>query len=115
MEIFCEHLDTLSNTVGNFSSKVNQFESSLVVTKTVNDNLLNCITSLERSLRAQEWYSKKVSYQICDTWFHKKCTQFSEKDFKLISFNNCNYFCQSCFGKHVSFFMLMDLQRTIKI
>ena len=48
MEKFCERLDTLSNTVDNLSSKLDLFESSLVLTKTVNDNLLNRITTLER-------------------------------------------------------------------
>ena len=44
---------------------------------------------------------KKVSCQIYDTWFHKKRTQLSGKDFKLISFNKFNSLCQSCFGKLV--------------
>ena len=48
MEKFCERLDTLSNTVDNLSSKLDLVESSLVVTKTVNDNLLNLITTLKR-------------------------------------------------------------------
>ena len=47
MEKFCERLDTLSNTVNNLSSKLDLVESSLVVTKTVNDNLLNHITTLK--------------------------------------------------------------------
>ena len=47
MEKFCECLDTLSNTVDNLSSKLDLVESSLVVTKTVNDNLLNHITTLK--------------------------------------------------------------------
>ena len=46
---------------------------------------------------------KKVSCQICNTWFHKKCTQLSGKDFKLISFKKFNSLCQSCFLKHVPF------------
>ena len=46
---------------------------------------------------------KKVSCQICNTWFNKKCTQLSGKDFKLISFKKFNSFCQSCFRKHVPF------------
>ena len=28
---------------------------------------------------------KKVSCQICNTWFHKKCSQLSGKDFKSVS------------------------------
>ena len=35
MEKFCEHLDTLSNTVDNLSSKLDLVELSLIVTKTV--------------------------------------------------------------------------------
>ena len=53
MEKFCERLDTLSNTVDNLSSKLDLVGSSLIVSKTVNDNLLNCITTLERRLHAQ--------------------------------------------------------------
>ena len=37
IEKFSECLDTLSNTVDNLSSKLDRFESSVVVTKTVND------------------------------------------------------------------------------
>ena len=58
MEKFCERLDTVSNIADNLSSKLYLIESSLVVTKTVNDNLLNCITTLEISLHAQEPYSR---------------------------------------------------------
>ena len=53
LEKFCERLDTLSNTVDNLSSKLDLVGSSLIVSETVNDNLLNCITTLERSLHAQ--------------------------------------------------------------
>ena len=56
---YCECLDTLYNTVDNLLSKKDLVESSLVVTKTVNDNLLNSITTLERSLHAQEQYSRR--------------------------------------------------------
>ena len=49
MEKFCERLNNLCNTVDNFSRKLEQVESSLVVTKTVNDNLLNRITLLDKS------------------------------------------------------------------
>ena len=59
MEKFCERLNTLSNTVDNLSSKLHLVESSLVVAKTVNDNLLNRITTFERSLHAQEQYSRR--------------------------------------------------------
>ena len=46
---------------------------------------------------------KKVSCQICNTWFHKICTQFSGKNFKLISFKKISSLCQSCFHKCVPF------------
>ena len=64
MEKFCERLDTLSNTVDNLSSKLDLVKSSLVVTKTVNDNILNRITRLERSLHAQEQYSRTECLEI---------------------------------------------------
>ena len=63
MEKFCDHLDTLSNTVDNLPSKLDLVES-LVVTKTINDNLLNCITTLERSLHAQEQCSRRKCLEI---------------------------------------------------
>ena len=59
-------LDTLSNTVDNLSSKLDLVESSLAVTKTVNDNLLNCITTVKRSLHAREQYSRKECLEIAD-------------------------------------------------
>ena len=46
---------------------------------------------------------KKVSCQICNTWFHKKCTQLSGKDFKSISFRKNSCLCQSCFRDYVPF------------
>lgn len=49
MEKFCERLNNLCNTFDNLSRKLEQVESSLVVTKTVNDNLLNRITLLDKS------------------------------------------------------------------
>ena len=64
MEKFCDRLDTLSNTVDNLSRKLDLVESSLVVTKTVNDNLLNRITTLERSLHAQKQYSRREYLEI---------------------------------------------------
>ena len=59
MEKFCKRLDTLSNTVDILSSTLDQFELSLIVTKTVNDNLLNRIISLERSIHTQKLYSRR--------------------------------------------------------
>ena len=64
MEKFCEPFDTLSNTVDNLSSKLDLVESSLVVTKSINDNLSNRITTLERSLHAQEQYSRRECLEI---------------------------------------------------
>ena len=64
MEKFRKRLDILSNTIDNLSSKLDLVESSLVVTKTVNDNLLNRITTLERSLHAQEQYSRRECLEI---------------------------------------------------
>ena len=64
MEKFCERLDTLSNTVNNLSSKLDLVESSLVVTKTVIDNLLSRTKTLERSLHAQEQYSRRECLEI---------------------------------------------------
>ena len=46
---------------------------------------------------------KKVSCQIYNTCFHKKYTQLSGEDFKLISFKKFNSLCQSCFREHVPF------------
>ena len=65
MEKLCERLDALSNTVGNLTSKLDLVESSLVImTKTINDNLLNLITMLERSLHTQEQYSGRECLEI---------------------------------------------------
>ena len=57
-------MDTLSNTGDNLSSKLDLVDSSLNVTKTVNDNLLNHITTLERSLLTQEQYSRRKCLKI---------------------------------------------------
>ena len=56
---FCQLLYTLSNAIYNLSNKLAQVELSLVATKTVNDNLLDRITSLWRSLHAQEHHSRE--------------------------------------------------------
>ena len=64
MEKFCERLDTLSSTIENLSSKLDQLESSLVVAKTANDNLLNRITTLERRLNTQEQYSRRECLEV---------------------------------------------------
>ena len=61
---YCNCLDTLSNIVDNLSSKLDQVESSLAFNKSVNDYLLNWITSLERSLHAQEQYSRRGCLEV---------------------------------------------------
>ena len=83
MEKFCERLDTLSNTVDNLSSKLDLVESSLVVTKSINDNLSNRITTLERSLHAQEQYSRRecleivgIPISIDDKNLQSRCCQY---------------------------------------
>ena len=63
-EKFCDRLDTLSNTDENVPSKLDLVDSSLVVTKIVNNNLLNRIATLERSLHVQEQYSKRECLKI---------------------------------------------------
>ena len=64
MEKFCKCLNTLSNIVDNLSSKLDLVESSLIVTKTVNHNLLNRITTFKRSLHTQEQYSRRECLEI---------------------------------------------------
>lgn len=59
MEKFCKRLDNLSNNVDDLWNKLVQIESSLALTKTANDHLLNRFTSLERGLHAQEQYSRR--------------------------------------------------------
>ena len=61
MEKFCEHL---SNTVDNLSNKLDQVKSSLVATKPVNDNLLNWIAPLQRTLHSQEQYSRRECFKV---------------------------------------------------
>ena len=51
--------DKLTSTVDNLWSKLAQVESSLVVTKTVNNELVKCVTSLARGLRSQEQYRRR--------------------------------------------------------
>ena len=54
-----QHIDNLTSIVDNHSSKLVQVESSLVVTKTVNNKLLRRVTSLERGIHSQEQYSRR--------------------------------------------------------
>ena len=83
MEKFRERLDILSNTIDNLSSKLDLVESSLVVTKSINDNLSNRITTLERSLHAQEQYSRRecleivgIPISIDDKNLQSRCCQY---------------------------------------
>ena len=49
IDMLGQRTDNLTSTVDNLLSKLAQVESSLVVTKTVNNKSLKHITSLERS------------------------------------------------------------------
>ena len=53
-----QRIDNLTSTVDNLLCKLTQVESSLVVTKTVNNELLKPVTLLERRLHSQEQYSR---------------------------------------------------------
>ena len=44
---------------------------------------------------------RTISCQVCDTSFHKRCTQISGRNFNLSLRNNANCYCQSCFVKNV--------------
>ena len=44
---------------------------------------------------------RTISCQVCDTSFHKRCTQISGRNFNLSLRNNTNCYCQSCFVKNV--------------
>ena len=52
-------IDNLTSTVVNLSCKVAQVKSSLVVSKTVNNELLKRVTSLERGLNSQEQCTRR--------------------------------------------------------
>ena len=54
-----QHIDNFTSTVDNLSSKLAHVGSSLLVTKTVNNESLKCVTSLESGLHSQEQYSRK--------------------------------------------------------
>ena len=64
MKKFWKRLGTLSNTVDNLSSKLDQVQPSSVLRKIVNDNLLNCITLHKRSLHVQEQYSRRECLKV---------------------------------------------------
>ena len=59
-----QRIDNLISTVDNLLSKLAQVELSLVVTKTVNNELLKCVTSLERSLHSQEQFSRRECLEV---------------------------------------------------
>ena len=54
-----QRIDNLTSTVDNPSSKLAQLESSLVVTKSANNELLKRVTSIDRGLNSQEQYSRR--------------------------------------------------------
>ena len=57
-------INNLTSTVGSLSIRMAQVESSLVVTKTVNNELLKRVTSLERVLYSQEQYSRRECLEV---------------------------------------------------
>ena len=59
-----QRIDNLTSIVDNHSSKLVQVESSLVVTKTVNNELLRRVTSLERGIHSQEQYSRRECLEV---------------------------------------------------
>ena len=59
-----QRIDNLTSTFDNHSSLLAQVESSLVVTKTVNTELLKHVTPLGRGLYSQEQYSRKESFEV---------------------------------------------------
>ena len=59
IDTFGQRIDNLTSTVDNPSSKLAQLESSLVVTKSANNELLKRVTSLDRGLSSQEQYSRR--------------------------------------------------------
>ena len=59
-----QRLDNLISPVDNLSSKLAQVESSLVVTKTVNNELSKRVTSSERGLHSQEQYSRRECLEV---------------------------------------------------
>ena len=60
IDTLAQRIDNLTSTVDNLSSRLALIESSLGVTKTVNNELLKSVTSLERGLHSQEKYSGRV-------------------------------------------------------
>ena len=57
-------IDNLTSTVDNLSSRLAQVKSSLVVTKTVNNELLKRVSSLERGLHSQEQHSRRECLEV---------------------------------------------------
>ena len=44
---------------------------------------------------------KTISCKVCDTSFHKRCTQLLGRNFNLVVRNSVNCYCQSCFVKNI--------------
>ena len=44
---------------------------------------------------------KTILCQVCNTSFHKRCTQILGRNFNLVAHNSANCYCQSCFVKNV--------------
>ena len=59
-----QRIDNLISTADNLSSKLAQVESSLLVTKTVNNELLKRVTSLERGLHSQKRCSRRECLEV---------------------------------------------------
>ena len=59
-----QRIDNLTSTVGNLSSKLAQVESSLVVTETVNKELLKCITK-NSTVEESVWRLSVYTPSVC--------------------------------------------------
>ena len=57
-----QRISNLTSTVDNLPSKLAQVDSSLVVTKTVNNEILKCVTSLDLGVHSQEQYSRRECF-----------------------------------------------------
>ena len=44
---------------------------------------------------------KTISHQVCETSFHKRCTQITGRNFNLVLLSNTNCYCYSCFVTNV--------------
>ena len=59
-----QRIDNLNSTVENLSRKLAQVESSLVMSKAVNNELFKRATSLERGLNSQEQHSRRERLEV---------------------------------------------------